>query len=99
MISMRMQVQSLASLSGPGIRSEVLLHTLESKGIYVSSGSACSSNHPSVRGVLRGIGTGKEYLDSTVRFSMSEFTTEEESDYTLQTLYDCVPMLRKYTRH
>ena len=89
----------IISVGIAGIRSEVLLHTLESKGIYVSSGSACSSNHPSVSGVLRGIGTGKEYLDSTVRFSMSEFTTEEEIDYTLQTLYDCVPMLRKYTRH
>ena len=89
----------IISVGIAGIRSEVMLHTLESKGICVSSGSACSSNHPSVSGVLRGIGTGKEYLDSTVRFSMSEFTTEEEIDYTLQTLYDCVPMLRKYTRH
>ena len=89
----------IISVGIAGIRSEVLLHTLESKGIYVSSGSACSSNHPSVSGVLRGIGTGKEYLDSTVRFSMSEFTTEEEIDYKLQTLYNCVPMLRKYTRH
>ena len=89
----------IISVGIAGIRSEVLLHTLESKGIYVSSGSACSSTHPSVSGVLRGIGTGKEYLDSTVRFSMSEFTTEEDIDYTLQTLYNCVPMLRKYTRH
>ena len=89
----------IISVGFAGIRSEVLLHTLESKGIYVSSGSACSSNHPAVSGVLKGIGTGKEYLDSTLRFSMSEFTTEEEIDYTLQTLYNCVPMLRKYTRH
>ena len=41
----------------------------------------------------------QEYLDATLRFSMSEFTTEEEIDYTLETLYNCVPMLRKYTRH
>lgn len=82
-----------------GIRSEVLLHTLEEKGIYVSSGSACSSNHPAVSGVLKGIGAGKEYLDATLRFSLSEFTTEEEIDYTLETLYNCIPMLRKYTRH
>ena len=82
-----------------GIRSEVLLHALEEKGIYVSSGSACSSNHPAVSGVLKGIGAAKEYLDATLRFSMSEFTTKEEIDYTLETLYNCVPMLRKYTRH
>ena len=81
-----------------GVRSEVLLHTLEDKGICVSSGSACSSNHPAVSGVLKAIGTAKEYLDATVRFSMSEFTTKEEIDYTLETLYNCIPMLRKFTR-
>lgn len=89
----------IISVGIAGIRSEVLLHTLEEKGIYVSSGSACSSNHPAVSGVLKGIGASKEYLDATLRFSMSEFTTQEEIDYTLETLYNCVPMLRKYTRH
>lgn len=89
----------IISVGIAGIRSEVLLHTLEDKGIYVSSGSACASNHPAVSGVLKGIGTPKEYLDATLRFSMSEFTTREEIDYTLDTLYNCVPMLRKYTRH
>ena len=87
------------SLGIAGIRSEVLLHTLEDKGIYVSSGSACASNHPAVSGVLRSIGAAQEYLDATIRFSMSEFTTKEEIDYTLETLYNCIPMLRKYTRH
>ena len=61
-----------------GVRSEVLLHTLEDKGIYVSSGSACSSNHPAVSGVLKAIGAPREYLDATLRFSMSEFTTKEK---------------------
>lgn len=89
----------IISVGFAGIRSEVLLHTLEDKGIYVSSGSACASNHPAISGVLKGIGAGKEYLDATIRFSMSEFTTKEEIDYTLDTLYQCVPMLRKYTRH
>ena len=89
----------IISVGFAGIRSEVLLHTLEEKGICVSSGSACASNHPAISGVLKGIGAGKEYLDATLRFSMSEFTTEEEIDYTLETLYNCVPMLRKYTRH
>lgn len=89
----------IISVGFAGIRSEVLLHTLEDKGIYVSSGSACASNHPAISGVLKGIGAGKEYLDATIRFSMSEFTTREEIDYTLETLYNCVPMLRRYTRH
>ena len=87
----------IISVGVAGIRSEVLLHTLEDKGIYVSSGSACSSNHPSVSGVLKGIGAAREYLDATLRFSMSEFTTKEEIDYTLETLYNCIPILRKYT--
>ena len=89
----------VVSLSVRGVRSEVLLHALEEKGIYVSSGSACASNHPAISGVLKGIGANVEYLDATLRFSFSEFTTKEEIDYTLETLYNCVPMLRKYTRH
>ena len=88
----------IISVGVSGVRSEVLLHTLEDKGICVSSGSACSSNHPAVSGVLKAIGAPREYLDATVRFSMSEFTTKEEIDYTLETLYNCIPMLRKFTR-
>lgn len=89
----------IVSVGVAGIRSEVLLHTLEEHGIYVSSGSACASNHPSISGVLKGIGAKKEFLDATIRFSFSEFTTREEIDYTLETLYNCIPMLRKYMRH
>ena len=89
----------IISVGFSGIRSEVLLHALEDKGIYVSSGSACASNHPQISGVLKGIGAKQEYLDATLRFSMSEFTTLEEVDETLNTLYNIVPMLRKYTRH
>ncbi len=88
----------IISVGFAGIRSEVLLHALEEKGIYVSSGSACSSNHPQVSGVLKGIGARQEFLDATLRFSMSEFTTPEEIDYTLDTLYNIVPRLRRYTR-
>lgn len=89
----------IVSVGFAGIRSEVLLHTLEDKGIYVSSGSACASNHPAISGVLKGIGVEKEYLDATIRFSLSEFTSEEEIAYTIDVLNQCVPMLRKYTRH
>ena len=88
----------IISVGFSGVRSEVLLHTLEDKGICVSAGSACASNHPAVSGVLKAIGAPREYLDATIRFSMSEFTTKEEIDYTLETLYNCIPMLRKFTR-
>lgn len=93
-----MSAPHIVSVGFAGIRSEVLLHALEERGIYVSSGSACASNHPAISGVLKGIGTAREYLDSTLRFSFSEFTTKEEIDYTLETLQALVPMLRRYTR-
>lgn len=88
------------SVSFPGVRSEVLLHALEEKGIYVSAGSACASNHPETSGsaTLREIGLSKELMESTIRFSFSVFTTEEEIQYTLQALYEIVPMLRRFTR-
>ena len=89
----------VVSLSVRGVRSEVLLHALEDKGIYVSAGSACASNKPAVSATLQAIGVEKDLLDSTIRFSFSIFTTPEEIDYTLRNLYDIIPMLRKYTRH
>ncbi len=87
------------SFSVRGIRSEVLLHALEDKGIYVSAGSACASNHPQTSKTLMAINLDRNLWDSTIRFSMSVFTTKEEIDYTLQVLYDMIPMLRRYTRH
>lgn len=89
----------IASLSFYDIRSEVLLHALEEKGIYVSAGSACSSNHPAISGVLKAIGLDNHLLDSTLRFSFCEFNTLEEVDYTIRVLKELVPRLRKFTRH
>lgn len=89
----------IVSASIRGVRSEVVLHALEDKGIYVSAGSACSSHKPMPSATLKAIGVEKELLDSTIRFSFSIFTTKEEIDYTLKVLYDIIPMLRKYTRH
>ena len=88
----------IASLSFRGVRSEVLLHALEDKGIYVSAGSACSSNHPAISGVLRAIGLDKDLLESTLRFSFCEYNTVEEAEYTVKVLQDILPVLRKYTR-
>ncbi len=89
----------VVSVSVRGVRSEVLLHALEDKGIFVSAGSACASNKPSISATLQAIGVEKDLLDSTIRFSFSVFTTTEEIDYTLQNMYAIIPMLRKYTRH
>lgn len=89
----------IVSLSVEGVRSEVLLHALEDRGIYVSAGSACSSNKPQTSATLKAIGVDKGMLDSTLRFSFSVFTTEEEIQYTIQALCELIPMLRRYTRH
>lgn len=89
----------IVSASFAGIRSEVLLHTLEDKGIYVSAGSACASNKHSVSATLSAMGLDQKLLDSTIRFSFSIFTTKEELDYTVKCLEEVVPILRKYTRY
>ena len=88
----------IVSVSFRGVRSEVLLHTLEEKEIYVSAGSACSAHKPQPSATLKAVGGEKGLLESTIRFSFSVYTTVEEIDYTLQILYDKIPMLRRYSR-
>ncbi len=88
----------VVSVSIQGVRSEVMLHALEDRGIYVSAGSACSSNKPSTSATLKVIGVEKQYLDATLRFSFSLYTTEAEIDYTVKCLGELLPMLRRYTR-
>ena len=87
----------VVSVSIRDVRSEVLLHALEDKGIYVSAGSACSAHKPQPSATLRAMGIPQDLLGSTIRFSFSVFTTMEEINYTLQAMYDIIPMLRKYT--
>ena len=89
----------IVSVSVSGVRAEVLLHALEDRNIYVSAGSACSSNKPAISKTLKAIGLDQKLLDSTVRFSFSIHTTEEEVDYAVLALRELVPMLSKYTRH
>lgn len=88
----------VVSISIAGIRSEVMLHALEEKGIYVSAGSACASNKPQASATLKAMKLPRELWDSTIRLSFSVYTTREEIDYTLNVMYDMIPMLRKYTR-
>lgn len=96
--TIRMTAPHIVSASIEGIRAEVLLHALEEKEIYVSSGSACASNKPAISETLKAIGVRRELLDSTIRFSMSVETTKEELDHTLEALKELLPALRRYTR-
>lgn len=89
----------IVSVSFRGVRGEVLLHALEEREIYVSSGSACSSNKKlPVSTVLKEIHLDKDLLETTLRFSFCTQTTREELDCCLQALGELLPMLRRYTR-
>ena len=88
----------IVSASFTGIKSEVMLHALAQEGVYVSSGSACSSNHPELSGTLRAIGVDERLLDSTLRFSFSVLSTPEEVDYALTAVDKVLPMLRRFIK-
>ena len=88
----------IVNASFTGIRSEVLLHSLEERGIYVSSGSACAVHHKGRSNTLEAMRLPAGRKDSAIRFSFCEETTKEELDYTLGALGELVPVLRKYKR-
>lgn len=89
----------ILSASFLGVRSEVLLHTLEERKIYVSAGSACSSHKRKASATLSAMGMPAKQIESTVRISFSEENTFEEVDYCLGVLDEVLPMLRRYSRH
>lgn len=89
----------IVSAGFAGIRSEVLLHALAERNVYVSSGSACSSNHPELSGTLQAIGVPDNLLDATLRFSLSVTNTAEEVDYAVQQVGELLPVLRRFVRH
>lgn len=97
-IDIRDTAPHIVSVSFSGIKSEVMLHALAQKGVYVSSGSACSSNHPELSGTLKAIGVKDELLDSTLRYSFSMLTTEEEIDYAVKMTAEILPQLRKFIK-
>lgn len=98
-MELREGAPQILSASFLGIRSEVLLHTLEERQIYVSAGSACSSHKRKASGTLSAMGMPAKQKESTLRFSFSEENTFEEVDYCLEVLREAVPMLRRYARH
>lgn len=88
----------IVSVSIKDVRSEVMLHSLEEYGIYVSAGSACSSNKPAPSRTLQGIGLAQNQLESTIRISFCVNTTEEEVDYAVEKMREIIPFRRKFTR-
>ncbi|MBC3805446.1 aminotransferase class V-fold PLP-dependent enzyme [Acetobacterium fimetarium] len=76
------------------VRGEVLLHSLEAKGICVSTGSACSSHKKEKQYVLKAIGLMEEYKEGTIRISFSEDITEADVDEAVSAIAEAVASLR-----
>ena len=85
----------ILNVSFGGVKAEVVLHSLEMQDIYVSSGSACSSHKKEPSYVLTEIGVPRQMIDGSIRFSLSEFNTEEDVDTTVEVLKKIIPRLRK----
>lgn len=85
----------IVNIAFKGIPGEVMLHSLEQKGIYVSTGSACSSRKKELSYVLTSMGIDKELIKSSVRFSLSLFTSEEDIDYCVQAIKESVETLKR----
>ncbi len=76
----------IINITLPNIKSETMLHFLSAKGIYVSSGSACSSHGNADNRVLAAFGTSKRDADCSLRISLCRYNTEEEADALIEAL-------------
>lgn len=88
----------ILSVSFKGVKGEVLLHALEEKGIYVSTGSACSSKSHKISEMLKALGRNLEEQGGTMRFSFSEYNNKEEIDYVISELDKSLKFLRKLNK-
>lgn len=96
----RRNAPHIVSANFDGVRSEVLLHALEDKGIYASSGSACASNKKTKGSdTLSAIGLGKKLEEGTIRFSFCTETSKEQLDICLKALEELLPVLRRYKHY
>ena len=92
------QTGYLLNASFLGVRAEVLLHMLETKEIYVSTGSACSSHKPSPSHVLTAMGCSPKEIEGAIRMSFSEPLSEDEIDEVTGALTEAVAEIRKFVR-
>ena len=88
----------ILNLGFPGVRGEVMLHALEGEGVYVSTGSACSSRKLKVSGVLTAMGIPPRTAEWAVRFSLSPHTTVEEIDYAASRIGVLYDQLKRFQR-
>jgi len=83
----------ILNIAVTGYRSETLLHFLEQKNIFVSSGSACAKGKPSY--VLEAVGITAKRADSSLRLSFSKDNTKEDIEFTLSALKEATNKLRR----
>lgn len=88
----------ILNISFLGVPSEIMLHSLEEKGIYVSSGSACSAKKKGSH-VLESLGLKDDVKKSAIRFSFSHQNTVEEVDHTIAAIREIVQDIRKITKY
>lgn len=88
----------ILSVSFPGIRGEVMLHALEEKGVYVGTGSACSSRRGHTSHVLEAIGVKKDVAQGAIRISLSYLNTEDEMRQAAQIIEQCAKELEGFVR-
>ncbi len=86
---------AILNVSFEGTRGEVLLHMLEQSGIFVSTGSACSSKKKGQSHVLKAAGLSDKQIEGAIRFSFSEMNTPTEIEYTLEQLKRSVSNMRR----
>ena len=82
------------NISFSNLDGEALGGYLEQKGVYTSTGSACSSHSSESSHVLKALGLPQVNVDSSIRISISKYTTKEEADYFLEALPKIVNKLR-----
>ncbi len=89
---------NIISVSFKDVRGEVLLHSLEEKEIFVSTGSACNSKSTKISYVINAMNTHKDYAEGTIRISLSVFNTKDEIDKAVAEISDSVSFLKKFKR-
>lgn len=89
---------NIVNVSFCGIRGEVLLHYLEDKNIYVSTGSACNAKSTKISYVLEAMNIDRKYAEGAIRISLSKFNTKEEIDIVINEIKTGVTFLRKFKR-
>jgi cysteine desulfurase len=89
------RLNNIVVASFRGIEGEAMLWDMNENGIYISTGSSCSSEDLEASAVVEALGEKVEIANATVMFALSRFTTEEQIDYLIEKLQTIVPRIRE----